>query len=50
MCNQDNKKDMKLQKIEVTLQEIQMATRPNVYKDKSKYTRKEKHKNKNRRD
>ena len=37
---------MKLQKIEVTIQEIQMATRPNVYKNKKKYTRKEKHKGK----
>lgn len=35
----------KLQKIEVTLQEIRMATRPNVYKNKKKYTRKSKHKN-----
>ena len=34
---------MKLQKIEVTIQEIQMATRPNVYKNKKKYTRKNKH-------
>lgn len=31
--------------IEVTLQEIQMATRPNVYRNKKKYTRKSKHKN-----
>jgi hypothetical protein len=31
--------------IEVTLQEIQMATRPNVYRNKKKYTRKPKHKN-----
>lgn len=33
-----------MKKIEVTLQEIQMATRPNVYKNKKKYTRKSKHK------
>jgi len=32
--------------IEVTVQEIRMATRPNVYKNKKKYTRKDKHRNK----
>lgn len=37
---------MKLQTIQVTQQEIRMATRPNVYKNKKKYTRKSKHKNK----
>ena len=31
--------------IEITLEEIRMATRPNVYKNKKKYTRKNKHKN-----
>lgn len=36
--------NIKLQKIEVTLQEVRMATRPNVYKNKKKYTRKSKHK------
>lgn len=30
--------------IEVTQQEIRMATRPNIYRNKKKYTRKEKHK------
>jgi len=35
---------MKLEKIQVTLQEIQMATRPNIYKNKKRYTRKDKHK------
>jgi len=30
--------------IVVTIQEIQAATRPNVYKNKKKYTRKDKHK------
>ena len=35
-----------LQKIVVTQQEIRMATRPNVYKNKKHYTRKNKHKNK----
>jgi hypothetical protein len=32
--------------IEVTVQEIRMATRPNVYKNKKKYTRKDKYRNK----
>lgn len=36
----------KMKKIEVTIQEIWMATRPNIYKNKKKYTRKTKH-NKN---
>jgi len=36
---------MKLEKITVTQQEIFMATRPNVYRNKKKYTRKDKHKN-----
>lgn len=35
-----------MEKIEVTLQEILAATRPNVYKNKKKYTRKKKYKNK----
>jgi hypothetical protein len=33
-----------METIQVTQQEIRMATRPNVYKNKKKYTRKEKHK------
>ena len=33
-----------MKQIEVTIQEIQIATRPNIYKNKKKYTRKEKHK------
>jgi hypothetical protein len=32
-----------MEKIEITIQEIRMATRPNVYKNKKKYTRKDKH-------
>jgi len=32
--------------IEVTIQEIQAATRPNVYRNRKKYTRKSKHRNK----
>ena len=35
----------KLQKIEMTLQEIWAATRPIIYKNKKKYTRKNMHKN-----
>jgi hypothetical protein len=31
--------------IEITQQEIRMATRPNVYRNRKKYTRKDKHKN-----
>jgi len=31
--------------IKVTYQEIKMATRPNIYRNKKKYSRKEKHKN-----
>jgi hypothetical protein len=30
--------------IVMTLQEIRMATRPNIYKNRKKYTRKDKHK------
>jgi len=37
----------KLQTIQVTLQERMAATRPNVYKNRKKYTRKEKHPHKN---
>ena len=33
-----------MQTIQVTYQELKMATRPNVYRNKKKYTRKEKHK------
>lgn len=32
--------------IEVTIQEIQAATRPNVYRNRKKYTRKDKYRNK----
>ena len=31
--------------IQVTIKEIMMATRPNVYRNRKKYTRKDKHKN-----
>jgi hypothetical protein len=42
------KKTMKatFEKIELTLQEIWAATRPNVYKSKKTYSRKDKHKKK----
>ena len=33
--------------IEITLEEIRMATRPNVYRNKKAYTRKAKHKSQN---
>jgi hypothetical protein len=32
-----------MKKIIVTQEEIRMATRPNIYQNKKKYTRKEKH-------
>ena len=38
-------KKIKMETIQVTLAEIKMATRPNVYRNKKKYTRKKKHKN-----
>lgn len=40
----DNKD--KLQKVELTMQEIWQEMRGNVHKNKKKYTRKKKHKNK----
>jgi hypothetical protein len=30
--------------VEITLEEIQMATRPNIYKNRKAYNRKRKHK------
>jgi hypothetical protein len=35
---------IEVKQIEVTLEEIRMATRPNIYRNKKKYTRKIKHK------
>ena len=35
----------KLEHVVLTRQEILMATRPNVYRSKKQYTRKNKHKN-----
>ena len=37
----------KLQEIIITIQERWAATRPNVFKNKKKYTRKKKHRGKN---
>ena len=37
---------IKLITIEITLQELQAATRPHVYRNKKKYNRKDKHRNK----
>jgi hypothetical protein len=34
-----------METIQVTLEEMRAATRPNVYRNKKKYTRKKKHKN-----
>ena len=34
-----------METIKATYQEIKMATRPNVYSNRKKYTRKSKHKN-----
>jgi hypothetical protein len=36
---------MKMVEVTLTLQEIRMATRPNVYRNRKKYTRKSKYKN-----
>ncbi len=38
----------RLKTIQVTQKEIQEATRPNVYRNKKKYTRKTKHLNRNK--
>ena len=36
--------EKKLEPVELTLQEWRTATRPNVYRNRKKYTRKKKHK------
>lgn len=41
---QVKEKENNMKTIVVTQQEITMATRPNVYRNKKKYTRKQKHK------
>jgi hypothetical protein len=33
-----------MKQIQVSQEEVRMATRPNVYRNRKKYTRKEKHK------
>ena len=35
-----------MEKIEISLQELRQATRPNVFRNRKKYTRKLKHKTK----
>jgi hypothetical protein len=35
----------KIEKVELTIQEWQQATRGNVYRNRKKYTRKKKHRN-----
>jgi hypothetical protein len=41
------KKEDKLKTIIVTQEEIYQSTRPNVYRNRKKYTRKNKHRNSN---
>jgi len=41
------KQDNKLKNTQFTIQEIWQAMRGNIYKNKKKYTRKDKHKGKN---
>ena len=36
--------EKKIERVELTIQEWQQATRPNVYRNRKKYTRKKKHK------
>lgn len=40
----------KLEKIQVTIQELWAAARPHVHKNQKKYSRKTKHKNESNRD
>jgi hypothetical protein len=42
--NLHNMEKIKLEKVVLSMAEIRMATRPNIYKNKKKYTRKPKHK------
>jgi hypothetical protein len=42
-CSDDKTTVLLMKTIEVTIQEIQAATRPNVYRNRKKYTRKTKH-------
>ena len=42
----ENKNENKMKTIIVTQEEINQATRPNIYRNRKKYTRKTKHRNK----
>jgi hypothetical protein len=42
-----NKNENKMKTIIVTQEEINQATRPNIYRNRKKYTRKNKHKSAN---
>ena len=46
IANNMDKKSPKLQKIQLTIQEIWQAMRGNIQKSKKQYTRKDKHKGK----
>ena len=37
--------EKKIERVELTIQEWQQAARPNVYRNRKKYTRKKKHRN-----
>lgn len=41
-----NELNTTLKVVTITIQDVWMATRPNVYRDRKKYNRKKKHKNK----
>ena len=43
-----NTKNKVMKKVEITIQEIWMATRPSIRKSKKNYTRKDKHKKRDR--
>ena len=45
IINYINQQPKKMETVQVSQEEIRMATRPNVYRNRKKYTRKEKHKN-----
>jgi hypothetical protein len=43
----ENKNENKMKTIIVTQEEIYQATKPNIYRNRKKYTRKDKHKKAN---
>lgn len=45
-----NEEKDKMKTIVVTQEEINQATRPNIYRNRKKYTRKDKHRNKSIKD